>query len=50
MDRKAFSVVAEYDPNSGYPTSVAIDFIQNAIDDEMAFAVSSLQFLDALGD
>ena len=50
MDRKAFSVVTDFDPDLGYPTSVAIDFIQNAIDDEMAFGVSSLQFLDRLGN
>ena len=27
----------------GYPTNVSIDYIQNAIDDEMAFIVSSFQ-------
>ena len=47
MDRTAFSIIAEYDADLGYPTSVSIDYIQNAIDDEMAFIVSSLQLLDA---
>ena len=47
MDRLAFSVIADYDANMGYPTSVSIDHIENAIDDEMAFSVSSFQLLDA---
>ena len=50
MDRMAFSVIADYDADMGYPTSVSIDFIENAIDDEMAFIVSSFQLLDASGN
>ncbi len=50
MDRLAFSVIADYDANMGYPTSVSIDYIENAIDDEMAFFVSSFQILDASGN
>jgi hypothetical protein len=46
VDRMASSVLAEYDPGMGYPTSVSIDYIANAIDDEMAFSVSSFQLLD----
>ena len=34
----------------GYPTSVSIDYIENAIDDEVAFTVSSFQLLDASGN
>ena len=45
LDRMAFSVMAEYDANMGYPTSISIDFIENVIDDEMAFTVSSFQLL-----
>lgn len=40
-------VVADYDADMGYPISVSIDFIEDAIDDETAFAVSSFQLLDA---
>ena len=43
IDGMAFSVVADYDADMGYPTNVAIDHIEMAIDDEMAFTVSSFQ-------
>ena len=33
----------------GYPSSVSIDFIENAIDDKMAFTVFSFQLPDASG-
>ncbi len=49
MDGMAFSIIAEYDADMGYPTSVSIDHIENAIDDEMAFTVSSLQLLFVSG-
>jgi hypothetical protein len=49
LEGTAFSVVADYDPDLGYPTSVSIDFIEFAIDDETAFTVSSFQLLDASG-
>ncbi len=49
IDGGAFSLTAEYDPGLGYPISVSIDFIENAIDDEMAFAVGSFQLLDVSG-
>jgi len=49
LDRMAFSVIAAYDADLGYPTSVSIDNIENAIDDEMAFSVSSFQLLDTSG-
>ncbi len=49
MDATAFAVVADYDEDMGYPTSVAIDFIEDAIDDEMAFTVSSFQLLFVSG-
>ncbi len=42
IDRNAHSVVARYDPDLGYPSEVSIDFLENAIDEEMAFSVSSL--------
>ena len=43
VDGMAFSIVADYDADMGYPTSVSIDYIENAIDDEMAFTVSSFE-------
>ncbi len=46
LEGGAFSVSADYDADMGYPTSVSIDFIENAIDDEMAFTVASFQLLD----
>ena len=42
----AFSVVADYAADLGYPISVSIDYIEHAIDDEMSFNVSSFQILD----
>jgi len=45
-DGTAFSVVADYDADLGYPISVSIDYIEHAIDDEMSFNVSSFQLLD----
>ena len=46
-DGMAFSVIADYDADLGYPTSVSIDYIEHAIDDEMSFNVSSFQLIDA---
>ncbi len=43
IDGGAFSVIADYDAGIGYPISVSIDHIELAIDDEMAFTVSSFQ-------
>ena len=50
LEGTAFSVIADYDADMGYPTNVEIDYIENAIDDEMAFTVSSFQVLDASGN
>ena len=46
MDHDAFSLMADYDADIGYPTSVSIDFNEQTIDEEMAFSVSSFQLLD----
>jgi hypothetical protein len=46
LDGTAFSVTADYDADMGYPIRVSIDYIENAIDDEMAFDVSLFQLLD----
>ncbi len=37
---------ASYDGTLGYPLSVSIDYLKNAIDDEMAFNVSGFELAD----
>jgi hypothetical protein len=38
----AYSVEAEYHPQLGYPTSVTIDWIKDAVDDEIFYSVAGL--------
>ena len=38
--RESDQVDATYDPEYGFPTSVSVDRIRNAIDDEWGFGVS----------
>ena len=45
FDRDAHQVLAEYDEAMGYPKSVSIDYILEAIDEEMAFSVLELELL-----
>ena len=45
MNRSESSVTAEYDPALGYPTSANIDWVKNAVDDEVAYQVLSLTVL-----
>jgi len=45
MNRSESSVTVEYDPALGYPTHVNIDWIKNAVDDEVAYQVLSLTIL-----
>ena len=40
--KRADRVDATYDPTLGYPVQVSIDYIKNAIDDELAFGVTDL--------
>ncbi len=49
IDGEAYLLMADYNPAMGYPTDVPIDFIENAIDDEMSFSVSAFQLLDGSG-
>lgn len=49
VDGMASSVIANFDAEMGYPTSVQIDYIRDAIDDEVSFTVSSFQLLDVSG-
>ncbi|MCG8466881.1 MAG: DUF6174 domain-containing protein [Gemmatimonadetes bacterium] len=46
IDDDAFLVDATYDPDRGFPTSVSIDHIELAVDDEQAFTVTAFQFVD----
>jgi len=40
IDRKAHEIDVTYDATFGFPTRIAIDYIENAIDEEMAFEAS----------
>jgi hypothetical protein len=42
IDKKAHSIKVVYDDELGYPTSVEIDYIKNAMDDEMRFKTGKL--------
>jgi hypothetical protein len=42
IDKKAHSIKVVYDDELGYPTSVEIDYIENAMDDEMRFKTGKL--------
>lgn len=41
IDDKVGSLIVEYDPTYGYPRSITIDRIRDAVDDEIAFFVES---------
>ena len=43
--RKADKVAIQYDATYGFPTNVSIDFIKNAIDDEVSLNVSDFEKL-----
>jgi hypothetical protein len=43
--REAFRLQAAYDDELGYPTNVSIDFLEYAVDEEMAFVVSNFEIL-----
>ncbi len=42
---KADNIKVQYDPTYGFPSSVQIDFIRNAADDELSLSVSDFQRL-----
>jgi hypothetical protein len=46
INRDAFSLIAEYDPELGYPIEVSIDYLEFAIDEEMAFQVFAFEPAD----
>lgn len=41
-EQDAHSVEVDYHPSLGYPTSIAIDYIENAVDDEISYFASAL--------
>ena len=45
IDREAHSLVAEYDADLGHPTEVSIDYLEFAVDEEMAFSVTAFETL-----
>jgi hypothetical protein len=45
IEREAHQLVARYDEEFGYPVDVSIDFILEAVDEEMAFYVTGFDHL-----
>lgn len=43
INRNAESIQVTYDATNAYPTSVSIDYIKQAVDEEMAFKASDLK-------
>jgi len=43
IDRKAHRIDVTYDRTFGFPSSISIDYLENAIDEEMAFEAKNLQ-------
>lgn len=39
IDRRAFAIVAQYDPETGVPTMSSVDYLRDAIDDEAGFVL-----------
>jgi hypothetical protein len=40
LEREAADFDADYDPNRGYPRTVAIDYIENAVDEELSLRLT----------
>jgi hypothetical protein len=45
-NRKAYEVLVEYDTTRGFPVRVSIDYIKEAVDEELAFTVSEFLTLN----
>jgi len=41
----ADEVTVEYDPESGYPVRISIDYIKQAVDDEVSYQITNLVLL-----
>jgi hypothetical protein len=46
LDRNAFKLSVEYDPEFGYPRSADVDYRQLTKDEEMSFRVTSFKVLE----
>jgi len=46
LSGEADEVIVTYDPNYGFPVSIAIDQIKEAIDDELSLQVSKFEILE----
>jgi hypothetical protein len=42
IDKKAHAVNVVYDAELGYPTSIEVDYIERAVDDEIRFKAGHL--------
>jgi hypothetical protein len=40
LDREAFEFEVQYDPDRGYPRTVAIDYVENAVDEELGLRLT----------
>jgi hypothetical protein len=40
LDREAFEFEAQYDPDRGYPRTAAIDYVENAVDEELGLRLT----------
>ena len=49
MDADAGMISAHYDPQWGYPTDVAIDYVRHAADEELSFTTTLPKALDDPG-
>ncbi len=43
--RSADEIQVEYDPTYGFPAKVQIDFLKQAVDDELSLSVTNFQLL-----
>jgi hypothetical protein len=46
IDRRAEQIDVKYDPQLGYPTSIAIDYLKLVADDEVGYSVKDLVVLE----
>ena len=45
LNGAADEVIAQYDPTYGFPTEVTIDFVKEAVDDELYLSLSNFEEL-----
>jgi hypothetical protein len=45
IDRDSYQVIVEYDRERGFPTVISIDYIEQAIDDELVFYSGPFELL-----